>query len=246
MGSDSNLARPANRLLATLPNEELDRLRRHLQPTELRTRHHLYEVGDVIDWVYFPDRGVISQLGLMSNGRAVHRAAIGNEGMLDVSVFLTPGRKSSCLTVVQVSGDGLRMPADVFVDLADENAGLQRAMLRLADATLEASAQSAMCNRFHRIGQRTARWILGTYNRMDTDSFGLTQEALASMVGAGRPRVSEAAAELQRGGIITYFRGTITVVDRQRLRNAACDCHDIIQRAFDGVGKPGDPAQPSP
>jgi CRP-like cAMP-binding protein len=114
-----------------------------------------------------------------------------------------------------------------------EDGALQKLLLRYTQATLSAVAQSAACNRLHLLEQRSARWLLACHDRADADSFRMTHEFLATMLGTDRPGVTLAMRSLHERALITYNRGTMTVLDRQALEAVACECYRVIQDEFD-------------
>jgi len=94
-------------------------------------------------------------------------------------------------------------------------------------------AQSAACNQFHSLEQRCSRWLLMTRDRMDSDTFMLTQEFLAMMLGVQRTGVSAAAGALQRAGLVSYKRGNVVILDRRGLEKRSCECYGVSKREFD-------------
>jgi CRP-like cAMP-binding protein len=134
---------------------------------------------------------------------------------------------------VQVPGEALRMKASVFKRLLKRSPKLNALLLRYTLALLNQIAQSAACNRAHSVDERCARWLLMTHDRVKKDSFPLTQEFLAQMLGVHRPTVSIAARMLQKAGLIQYVRGTITITDRKALEVASCDCYRSINKEYE-------------
>jgi hypothetical protein len=179
---------------------------------------------------------------VLENGDLVEIATIGNEGMADLSVFLGLKTSSSRL-LCQVPGDTLRMKTEVFLDLVARQPSLRLALGSYMVSMFIQVSQSAACNRLHPVEQRCARWILMTHDRVDSDTFPLTQDFLASMLGVRRPSVSVAAATLQNAGLINYSRGRLTVLDRAGLEAATCECYAIVREQFDRMPG-GDVAHP--
>jgi CRP-like cAMP-binding protein len=91
-------------------------------------------------------------------------------------------------------------------------------------------AQTAACNRLHDVGQRLARWLLMTQDRLDSESLPITHDFLATMLGTDRPTVSLAAGVLQRKKLIAYTRGAVKIVNRKKLEDSACECYAVIRR----------------
>jgi CRP-like cAMP-binding protein len=217
-----------NRILGALPAAELENVRTRAEVVELGLRETVYELDERIVDVHFPTRGVLSHVHVKRGGGAVEVAAIGNEGMGGLPVFLGadryPGR---CFS--QVPDTAVRLSAEAFTELAEPGTALHALLLRYAHALMIQMGQNAACNRLHRVENRCARWILTTHDRVEDDEFPLTQEFLAQMLGVRRPSVSTAASALQRAGLIRYSRGRLTVLDREGLLDAGCECYAVIQ-----------------
>jgi CRP-like cAMP-binding protein len=221
-----------NRLLASLPATEYERLQPHLETISLSIKYAFYEPGRPIPHVYFINRGVASLLTVMANGEAVEVSTIGNEGMVGIPVFLgfdtTPGK-----AFMQVPGDAMRMPVAVFRREVTVGSVLHNLLHRYTQTLMVQIAQGAACNRLHTIEQRCCRWLLMTQDRVDADEFPLTQEFLAEMLGVRRASVNGVASSLQRQGLIQYNRGVITVLNRPGMEACACECYQIVRAEFD-------------
>jgi CRP-like cAMP-binding protein len=221
-----------NRLLAGLPSEEQMRLQPHLEPVPLALREILYAPNTPISFVFFPLDGVCSLLSIDDQGEAVEVATVGNEGFVGLPVFLG-ATATSGQAVSQVPGRALRMGADVFRSLVTPGTPLHDRLQRYTEALFNMVAQGAACNRLHSITQRCARWLLLTQDRVGADTFPLTHEFLAKMLGVRPASVSDAARALQSAGLISYRRGIIRVADRPGLEAASCSCYAIIRREFE-------------
>lgn len=231
-----------NRILAALPKPERERLRRHLEPVELAAGDVLYRPGERIEAVYFPLIGVISIVADL-DGPTVEVATVGDEGLAGLPVFLgvaTSTERSLC----QVPGRALRMDADQFRhEIAVLDGHLQRTLQQFTHSMFTQLARNAGCIRSHRTRQRCARWVLMTADRMHSDRFELTQKFLAQMLAVRRSSVSEVAGALAADGCIQYSRGTITILDRDRLEANACSCYRVIRDALHAALPPhADPA----
>ena len=162
----------------------------------------------------------------------VEVGTVGNEGMS--AVPLVHGAQVNTVDAMwQIEGDGLRMPSGEFRQELAENATFADVMNRYAQGFLAQVAQSTACNRLHPVEQRLARWLLMTHDRIGHDELQLTQEFLSQMLGVRRATVSVAAGALQRAGLISYSRGQITIVDREGLEQASCECYQLIRDEFD-------------
>lgn len=157
---------------------------------------------------------------------------VGNEGIFGVNVVL--GSVSVPLeAIVQVPGDGLRIPADVLKKEFKKGGLLHDLLLRYTQAFIIQIAQTAACNRSHPVGGRLARWLLMSHDRAMSDELRLTQEFIAVMLGTRRAGITEAAGKLQNEGMIKYSRGHITVLDRKKLESTSCECYQIVKNEFD-------------
>jgi CRP-like cAMP-binding protein len=220
-----------NRLIMALPSGDRKRLLEALQPVSLTVGQSLYEAREPITFVYFPLSGVHSIVSRRTEGDAVEVAAVGNEGMVGIPVFLG-GTSTPDEAFCQVPGDLLRMRAARFREEVHRSLALRSVMLRYTQAFIHQIAQHAACDRLHSIVQRCARWLLMTHDRVGVDEFVLTQEALAQMLGVRRATVTIAAGMLQHAGLIRYTRGHITIVDLKKLERASCDCYRVIRREY--------------
>jgi CRP-like cAMP-binding protein len=204
----------------------------HRRP--LRPHDVLMEQGQPMREVYFPLAGVISLMTPLLDGSAIETATVGREGMVGVHAFLGGGVLGNSLAIGQVPGEMLAMNVDTFRAEVEEDGKLRSLMLAYTQALFAQISQAVACNGAHEIQQRTAKWLLETHDRAaDGDSFELTQELLADMLGVSRPSVSVAARTLQNAGLIRYRRGSITVLDRKALEEASCECYAAVRREYD-------------
>ncbi len=221
-----------NRLLASLPREEYERLLPYLEPVFLDLKQELYQPNVPIDFVYFPLEGVFSLLSLSSEGQLIEVATVGNEGMVGLPVFLGV-RQIPGVSMVQVPGNALRMRAEDLQTKVSRDSLLYDLLHRYTQALFNFISQSALCNRLHSIEQRCCRWLLLTGDRVGIDNFPLTHEFLSQMLGVRRAGVSEVASRLQNAGFISYRYGKITIVDRAGLEATSCECYELIKAEFD-------------
>lgn len=223
-----------NVILLSLPDEEYNLLRPHLEPAELPQYDILHEPGEKIDFAYFLNEGMTSLVALSSDGRSVEVGIAGKEGMVGMS--LTVGLlRATFRAIMQMSGSGLRIRSEVFqaiLPCATRRSELTRFGLMQGMQV----AQLAACNRLHEIDQRLARWLLMCQDRVDSPLLPLTHEFLAQMLGTGQPSVSLAAGALEAAGAIENMRGTVKVLNRKSLEQAACECYGVIQHSNGGLG----------
>jgi CRP-like cAMP-binding protein len=224
--SASNRPPPrVNRLLAALPSADYQRLSSTLQITPLKLKEILQKPGEPVEHVYFPGGGFCSIVTVLENGSMVEVATVGREGMVGLGAMVSADLSAS-LTMVQGESDTCyTMTASAFRDEMDRRGALYKLATRFGQALTGFIMQSTACNAAHSIEQRFGRWLLHAHDRMENDEFPLTQEFAAMMLGASRPMVTIAAGTLQRAGLITYHRGHVTIVDRERLESASCECY---------------------
>jgi CRP-like cAMP-binding protein len=207
-------------------------LRPSLEQVSQLFKETLQEPNTIMSHVYFPLTTVNSILVSMEDGSQVEVATVGNEGMIGLPIFLGSDTMQT-ISIVQVPGETLRMPADTFKEAVRSLEPLRNVLQRYTQALFMLVAQSVACNRMHDIAQRCARWLLMTHDRVQTERFPVTQEFLSDMLGVRRASVSEVASTLQREGLIQYSRGIITVLDRSGLEARSCECYRIVRQEFE-------------
>lgn len=213
-----------NHLIELLPRKDRSRLLALCTQTELVLAEVLCEPGKKTRDVYFPTEGFISLITMVRDSPGLEVGMIGREGMLGAQLVLgvatTPLR-----AVIQGAGAAWRISAEDFRVELERSVALQRGLGRYLYVLMAQLSTSAACLRFHEIGPRLARWLLMSQDRAHSESFQVTQEFLAYMLGVRRVGITVAAGELQRRGLIKYRRGELTVVDRGGLEAAACGCY---------------------
>jgi CRP-like cAMP-binding protein len=221
-----------NKILAALPAKEYARLAPHLTPVELPLGETLYKTEDQMEYVYFPNSGVVSFVAHMQEGASVEVGLVGSEGMVGIPLVfgddISPNE-----AIVQIADGGMRMKATALTDELNRGGDLQGLLMRFALALFRQVSQTAACNRNHHVGERLARWLLTCHDRVHGDELKLTQEFIAEMLGSRRSGVSEAAMMLQGAGLIRYSRGHITILDREGLEEFACECYATVKVEFD-------------
>jgi CRP-like cAMP-binding protein len=215
----------ANHLLAALPPDVFERVARTLDLVPLKLKQFLQKPGEPIREVYFPCGGFVSIVTVLNDGGMVEVATVGREGMFGVSALFNGDPSPSAAMVQGETDTCYRMRADVFREESDRRDAFYHLMMRFAQALEGVIMQSTACNAIHSVEQRLARWLLLAHDRMGTTEFPLTQEFVAMMLGASRPSVTVVAGTLQKAGLITYHRGHITIVDRDKLESASCECY---------------------
>jgi CRP-like cAMP-binding protein len=218
-----------NRILAALPQVDLDQFFFVLEPVSLHLKQILCQVGAPLKDVYFIERGVASVLTTMANGASIEVGMIGTEGIVGLPALF--GEEiSDQQIIVQVPGSALRMDARLCKAAFEGSPAVRRASLRFTQSLLSLSAQTAACNRLHTSEQRFARWLLMAHARIESDVMPMTHEFLSTMIGVRRAGVTEVAGKLRSSGLIRYHHGEITILDRDALAASACECYAIDQR----------------
>jgi CRP-like cAMP-binding protein len=224
-----------NLLLAALPKVDRDRLVPTLDVVPLRLKELLHKPGEHIEYVYFPGGGFCSIVTVLADGGMVEVATIGREGMVGVTAVLDGSPVSSAAMVQGESDTCYRMTADAFRREMDRRGAFYGLLTHFSQALVGFIMQSTACNAVHSVEQRLARWLLMAQDRMDTDEFPLTQEFVATMLGATRPTVTVVAGTLQKAGLITYYRGRVKILDRANLESASCECYRATTDLLRGV-----------
>ena len=218
----------ANRLLAALPKKDYQGLLRHLEETPLVFEKVLYQPDALMSDVYFPNSGIVSLLAGVKDRATLEVGMVGNEGMVGLGVFLGVDASMN-RAVVQGVGSAMKMKATSLRKECKDGGNFSRLLQRYSHSVLAQVTQSAVCNQFHSIDARLARWLLMTHDRMGNDEFQLTQEFLSHMLGVRREGVSIAAGDLQKRKLIRYTRGHLKVLDRPGLEATSCGCYEIIR-----------------
>jgi len=223
-----------NRLIARLPRKDRTRLLASCEEIELVMSQVLCESGTTTRYAYFPIQGYISLVTPLDGRPILEVGMVGTEGMLGTQLVLGVAA-APLYALVQGPGRAWRVTAAAFRRELLVSKSLRLSLDRYVQVTMSQLASSAACLRFHQIGPRLARWLLMTHDRAQADSFHVTHEFLAYMLGVRRVGVTTAAGALHRQGLIDYSRGDVTVVDRPGLEAAACSCYAADRQAYDDV-----------
>jgi CRP-like cAMP-binding protein len=218
-----------NEILLSLPAKEYAIVLAELEFGELRAHDLLNEMGEVIEYCYFMNSGMTSILTVMADGKGVEVGLTGKEGFVGLPVIV--GLKTSpTRAIVQIAGSAFRLSVAQILRALSRCPQLEKRLNRYSQELSMQATQVAACNRLHEVEQRLARWLLMSQDRVDGDVVPLTQEFLSHMLGTRRASVTVAAGVLQKAGLIKYVRGTVNIVNRSRLEDAACECFGIITR----------------
>lgn len=218
----------ANRILRALPEETLHRLWPALDRVETVNGQVVGHVDELVEYVYFINRGLASVIKTLQDGRTVEIGAVGVEGVTDCVNLFGIGT-AFVESVIQVPGTAFRIRREVLQQEIDADAALREMMHLYVRFAFAEIAQTAACNRLHSIEKRCSRWLLVAHDNALSDTFPLTHEFLAMMLGTQRAGVTIAASALRRAGLIAYRRGRITVTDRLGLETASCECYATMQ-----------------
>jgi len=222
----------SNKILLSLSDSDYSSLRPHLEHVNLPNHLVIHEAGGKLEFAYFPNRGLISLVVVMKNGRTAEAGIVGNEGFTGTLAAVGLSR-STLQAVIQITGDGFRVEVGALQNALESAPHLQLILSRYAAIRGMQVAQTAACNRLHAIEQRLARWLLMTQDRINSGSLPITHDFLATMLGTDRPTVSLAAGVLQKKKLIEYIRGAVKIVNRKALERSVCECYAVI-RQYDG------------
>ncbi len=227
--------RVGNKILLSIPDKEYALIRPHLEFLSMPHHLSLYEPGQPLEFVHFPNAGMVSLVIATEDGRTVEVGEVGKEGFagIQAAVGIT---KNQVREIVQIAGDGFRVRIGALKGVLQSTPELQRFLTRYAVVQGMQFAQTAACNRLHNIEQRLARWLLITQDRVDSATMAITHDFLATMLGTDRPSVSLAAGILQDKQIIEYTRGAVQILSRKKLEECACECYEVIQQYNKEIG----------
>ena len=232
--SPTQRAPATNLLLEALPAIDRRGMLAGCEAVEFAFADVLYTPGRRLSHVYFPTRSFISLIMPVDTSSSLEVGLVGNEGMFGIPLALGVDA-SPVRAVVQGAGSALRMDAAHFTRELKGRPALERAIDRYAFVQLTQLAQAAACTRFHVVEARLARWLLMTRDRAHANTFHITQEFLALMLGVRRVGVTKAASALQKRDLIHYSRGNITVLDKRGLKAASCTCYQADRNSYDRI-----------
>jgi CRP-like cAMP-binding protein len=221
-----------NNLLAALPGRDWQRVRPNLEPMELTRGEILCESDSRLAHAYFPTTSTISLIYMMCDGTSTEIAAVGNEGLVGITLFMGVAATMNRV-VVQSGGHAYRLPAQILKAEFKRGDAMQDLLLRYTQARLTLIGQTAACNQRHSIDQQLCRWLLLSLDRVGSDELTITHETLGNTLGVRREGITEAALKLQAAGQIKYSRGRITALDRAGIESSCCECYGVMRRAVD-------------
>lgn len=221
-----------NSILAALPAQEYERIASSLTTVQLDLGRVLYQPHEPIRHVYFPTTAIASLVIVLEDGSTVEAGIVGNTGMVGIPVVLG-AESSTSQAITQHTGEALMMTVEALQAELRRNGQLQQLLLRFIHMLFAQISQTAACNRLHTVEERLARWLLIMHDRINEDEFMLTQEFISTMLGSRRAGVTVAAGTLQQAGLISYKRGRIRILDRERLEEVSCECHRVVKEEYD-------------
>jgi CRP-like cAMP-binding protein len=231
----------ANALLRSLSSDDYHHLQTFLRPIGFGSGHVLYEPEDAVEWVYFPESGLVSLISVMLSGDQVESAVVGREGAVGFVEAAGAGIIFS-RAVVQIDLVAQRASARAYRAALDASASLRRTIASHVELTIAEGRQTIACIAHHAVEARLAWWLLECQDRTGLSRLALTQEFLSAMLGIQRSTISLAAAPLKAAGLINYSRGVITILDRAGLQNRACECYETGRHFRELIERPGEAA----
>ena len=225
----------SNKILLATSDNEYDLLRPDLTYIDLPHHLSLHEPAQNIEFVYFPNRGIVSQVVVTKDGRTVEVGVVGKEGYAGAGLAVGLSR-SPVREIIQIAGDGFRVMGNALERVLRSAPQLQVLLNRHTGLQGMQVAQTAACNRLHDIQQRLSRWLLMTQDRVGSGVLPITHDFIATMMGTDRSTVSLAASVLQQNGIIEYVRGAVKIMNRRKLAISACECYGVIHQLEDELG----------
>lgn len=217
-----------NRILSVLPDAEMNILAPYLERATLSPGFMLYQAGDSIPHIYFPNNGMVSLLSVTEQGQTVEIGFTGYEGLIGISALLG-NNEMPYQALMQAETDCVRVDTKHALALFNQCGVFHDIVLRYTTVILKQLSQTCICNNFHKIQARLCRWMTVMFERSGNKHLLLTQEFLAQMLGVQRTSIGLIANSLQEKGIIKYKRGKVEIVDYDKLKNSACECFSIIK-----------------
>ncbi len=223
-----------NRFLLALPRTVRDEISSHLDPVKFPQGHVIYPVGAPVEHLYFVNRGLISLVKNMKDGRSVEIGAVGIEGLLGIFALYDDGfSKAIVESVVQIPTNVLGIKLKTFQSGMMRHDALREVVQKYHYLMVYQLAQNAACNRLHSLEERCCRWLLVACDSALADNFTLTHEFLAMLLGVQRPSVSTVTASLQRAGLVRYTHGHMTITGRAGIEKRACECYRTVRMQTD-------------
>lgn len=221
-----------NRLLASLPARDYERLLPDLQSVAMPLGWTMSESGDHVNYLHFPTSGIVSLIYSLEDGSSSETALVGNEGLVGISIFMG-GESMPTSTKVQSAGHAYRLSRKVMKHEFALGGQLQHVALLFTQALIAQTSQTAVCNQHHDLDQKMCRWLLMTRDRSTSDELTITQEAIGRLLGVRRESVTQVLGLLQKDHLIERTRGRITLLDRNKLEKRVCECYAVVQDEYE-------------
>jgi CRP-like cAMP-binding protein len=213
-----------NQLLARLPAEDFARMAGELESLPVTRGEILARPNEPVDYVYFPEDGILSLVAVSGEGHRVEAGLLGREGFGPIS-GASNGGLAALEAMVQGEGTFIRFPAPLFQEMLDGGGPLARGVRAFLHVMAVQVSFTALSNAAHLVEERLARWLLMCHDRLDGDRIVLTHQFLAIMLAVRRPSVTTALHLLEGNGFIHSERGVITVRDRKAMEAFAADVY---------------------
>jgi CRP-like cAMP-binding protein len=227
-----------NAVLSALPAEDFELLRRHLRGALLASRSILFDAGEPVTRAYFPHRGAISLVVVLSRGQMIEAALTGKDGMVGAFAALD-AQPAACRAIVQIEGTASVIDLEVLRQIAKARDAVRTMLFRHARALFAQAQQAAACNASHPLEARLCRWLLRASDASGSISLSTTQESIAEILGVRRTSISLVAHNMQQAGLIRTRRGHIELLDVAALRENACECYASTAAHYDRLVTPG-------
>lgn len=231
----NGLARPipfdgilTNKLLTALPGPDLARLLSYLEPVLLKAGCNVYNLGQEVEFVYFPETAIVSHVYSLADGDMTEAAVIGNEGIVGLSAILD-SKPPTYWTKVTVSGTAVKVNRDIIKHEFVRSRAMQEVLLKYMNVFLSHLSHRAVCNGSHHLEERLSTWLLMIHDRANGDPLPLTHEEIADHLGARRAGITGACNNLRTSGAIDYNRGHMKILNRNALETAACECYEALR-----------------
>jgi len=226
-----------NLILAALPKEQYERLLPELELVEMPLGWTMAESGDHVKFLHFPVSGIVSLIYALEDGSSSEIALVGNEGLIGISIYMG-GESLPSSTEVQSAGQAYRITRKTMKHEFETGGQLQRLALLYTQALIVQTSQMAVCNQHHSVEQQFTRWLLMSFDRLHSDKMVITQEQISHLLGVRRESVTQTAGKLQKDGLITKARGSITLLDRAQLEERSCECYAAVKEECDRLLPP--------
>lgn len=221
-----------NRILASLPAKDYERLLPDLELVEMPLGWTMSESGDHVNFLHFPISGIVSLIYSLEDGSSSETALVGNEGMVGISIFMG-GESMPTSTEVQSTGQAYRLSRKVMKHEFSLGGQLQHLALLFTQALIAQTSQTSVCNQHHSLDEKMCRWLLMSVDRSHTDELLITQEAIGKLLGVRRESITQIVGQLQNDGLIELARGRITVRNRAKLEKRVCECYSVVKDEYE-------------